>query len=188
MTNEIYSKRQKQLRGEIPDVYRYDLIPKTLRVQLTQIFIDDGIGDIQSKVAVPIFDRICKRLRREYGCDHLSTSYSNSINDFSGFLRFEENVERVLDCVELCCQAVNLEMREHWVLFGKEDPDQVLKEVNQRFREHGVGYKFESNQIIRVDSELVHAEVVIPALKLLAKPEFKGPNEEFLKAHDHYPP
>lgn len=39
----LYSKRQKILRGEIPDVYKYDEIPYGLRVQIVQI-ITDAIG------------------------------------------------------------------------------------------------------------------------------------------------
>lgn len=37
---EIYSKRQKKLRGEFPDVYQYESIPEKLRVQIVHILID----------------------------------------------------------------------------------------------------------------------------------------------------
>ena len=36
----LFSKRQKQLRGEIPDVYTYDVIPQPLRVQIVHIWFD----------------------------------------------------------------------------------------------------------------------------------------------------
>jgi len=56
-----------------------------------------------------------------------------------------------------------------------------------RFREHGVGYGFEGGNIIRVDSQLLHAETVKPALALLrATPEYAGAQAEFLTAHEHY--
>jgi hypothetical protein len=58
--------------------------------------------------------------------------------------------------------------------------------LNGRFREHGVGYQYESGEIIRVDSQLIHAEVVKPALALLTAPEYAGANAEFLKAFEHY--
>lgn len=35
--SNIYSKRQKKLRGEISDVYSYDKIPKELRIQIMHI-------------------------------------------------------------------------------------------------------------------------------------------------------
>nr|WP_225225336.1 hypothetical protein [Komarekiella delphini-convector] len=55
-----------------------------------------------------------------------------------------------------------------------------------RFREHGVGYQHESGEIIRVDSQIIHAEVVKPVLHLLSDPRFQGANEEFLQAHEHH--
>jgi hypothetical protein len=51
--------------------------------------------------------------------------------------------------------------------------------LNLRFLEHGVGYKYEAGTLIRIDSELVHAEVVKPALNLLRAKEYKGANENF---------
>ena len=36
----LFSKRQKRLRGEMPDVYLYDTIPNALRVQIVHILRD----------------------------------------------------------------------------------------------------------------------------------------------------
>jgi hypothetical protein len=36
----LFSKRQKVLRKEVPDVYEYDQIPDPLRVQITHILYD----------------------------------------------------------------------------------------------------------------------------------------------------
>ena len=58
--------------------------------------------------------------------------------------------------------------------------------LNYRLKEHGVGYQFTDEQIIRTDSELIHSEIVKPALKLLGQPHYAGAQEEFLKAHQHY--
>jgi len=58
--------------------------------------------------------------------------------------------------------------------------------LNSRFREHGIGYQLESGNIVRVDSQLVHSEVVKPAFYLLSHQRFAGANDEFLKAHEHY--
>ena len=40
----IFSKRQKQLRGDLPDVYVNDEIPQALRVQIIHIWYD-VLGD-----------------------------------------------------------------------------------------------------------------------------------------------
>ena len=37
---EIFSKRQKRERGEVPDVYQYEIIPQPLRVQIVHILRD----------------------------------------------------------------------------------------------------------------------------------------------------
>jgi hypothetical protein len=41
---ELYSKHQKKLRGEIPEVYVFDEIPNSLRVQIIHI-MRDSIGE-----------------------------------------------------------------------------------------------------------------------------------------------
>ena len=61
--------------------------------------------------------------------------------------------------------------------------EEAIDELNQRFREHGVGYQYESGQMIRVDSQLIHSEAVQPALRMLADPMYEGANAEFLSAH-----
>lgn len=41
---DIFSKRQKRLRGETPDVYQYDTLPDGLRVQVVRI-LERAFGD-----------------------------------------------------------------------------------------------------------------------------------------------
>lgn len=65
-------------------------------------------------------------------------------------------------------------------------PQEAFEELNKRFKEHGVGYQFESGEIIRVDSEFLHAEAIKPALVALRGDGFDGANDEFLAAHEHY--
>lgn len=57
---------------------------------------------------------------------------------------------------------------------------------NYRFKEHAVGYQFEGGEIVRVDFQYVHSEVVKPAISLLNTAGFEGASEEFLKAYEHY--
>lgn len=58
--------------------------------------------------------------------------------------------------------------------------------MNERFKEHGFGYQYENGQIIRVDSQFIHSETVKPTLIVLSQPMYKGAQEEFLRAHEHY--
>jgi hypothetical protein len=71
-------------------------------------------------------------------------------------------------------------------LDADERADAAITELNERFRERGVGFQFAEGRIIRLDSDLLHAEVVKPALALLRSPEYAGAQAEFLKAHEHY--
>ena len=40
MIFDLFSKRQKRLKGDIPDIYTYDEIPNSLRVQIIHIWYD----------------------------------------------------------------------------------------------------------------------------------------------------
>ena len=64
---ELFSKRQKRLRGEMPDVYVYDDLPYPLRVQIVHIW-KDTLYQCES-----IVNTLC----REYGVFRLAeTGYS----------------------------------------------------------------------------------------------------------------
>jgi hypothetical protein len=69
---------------------------------------------------------------------------------------------------------------------AKQTGPEAIAEINSRFEQHAVGYQFENRHIIRVDSKLVHAEVIKPALALLTAPEFAKANDDFMTAHRHY--
>jgi AbiJ N-terminal domain 4 len=105
------------------------------------------------------------------------------------FVLKEADHERVLDVVELSFRLVN-NLRTSSSTWETRVPqwkfDNAIVELNARFRENGIGYQYESGEMIRVDSQLIHAEVVKPALALLTAEEYAGANEEFLKAFEHY--
>src|SRR5205807_2321631 len=45
---------------------------------------------------------------------------------------------------------------------------------------------FTNGQLIKQTDQYIHTNVVLPALILLQDPLFRGAQEEFLKAHEHY--
>jgi len=61
-----------------------------------------------------------------------------------------------------------------------------VTELNARFREYGIGYQYENGEIVRVESQFIHTEVVKPALALLGAEEYAEADAEFLKALEHY--
>ncbi|MEH2319459.1 STM4504/CBY_0614 family protein [Nostoc sp.] len=186
---DIYSKRQKRLMGEFLDVYRYDYISKQLRVQIIHI-LNDAIGEHRNLQTIQSFQNIHDILCREHGKLWLKEILSNGyIQDVFDFMLETKVIEEILDVVELSFELIDRAYRDdslRCITKSKITPDEAIKELNYRFREHGVGYQYESGEIIRVDSQIIHAEAVKPVLELLSDTRFQGANEEFLKAHEHY--
>lgn len=188
---EIFSKRQKRLRGEVPDVYQYETIPSGLRVQVIHIWRDIwgeiGHWDLRNSYGnandayVFIHDKLC----REYGILELGEE-SNPYERVGNYLLNEKETEKVIDIIEVSFRCIDPEAMDYQLFSPMSSPDEAINELNYRFREHGVGYQYESGQIIKVDSQFIHSEVVKPALFMLSEPMHKGANEEFLKAHEHY--
>lgn len=194
---DIFSKRQKKLRGEPPDVYVYDEIPEPLRVQVVHIW-KDAFGNILAyeSQAGHVYKYIYGTLCREYGAFYLNDKHelrngrlSEYLSALSNFFVSVQEAEKALDIIELSFQCIDFYARDNGYRHYAEPTitaDDAIEELNLRFLEHGVGYKYEAGTLIRLDSELVHAEVVKPTLNLLRAKEYKGANEEFLKAHEHY--
>jgi hypothetical protein len=191
----MFSKRQKVLRKEVPDVYEYTQIPQPLRVQIAHI-LRDLFGrptQFDADDCLRMFGRIEELLSREYGRFHLATTPSaldlTADERVIDFLLKEPDHEKVLDVVEISFRLLSV-FRNSSYEWQTRVPqgtfDGAVSELNARFRQHGIGYQYESGEIIRVDSQLIHAEVVKPALTLLAAKEYAGANAEFLKAFGHY--
>lgn len=179
----LFSKRQRRLRGDVPDVYAYDSLPDHLRVQVVQLWQEalgppywptrrSAIFEPNRNEAAALYDHVVDALRRERGVFRLGDAHDDPATELARYFLTEASVELALDVVEI---MASFAMQEHHV-----------DELNQRFREHGVGYHFEAGQLIRVDSQLVHREVVLPSLRLVHREGFEGPEQEFLRAHEHY--
>lgn len=193
MIVDIFSKRQKRLRGEVLDVYQYDAMPSALCVQIVHIWMEViGYDDSEYSPAHKIYKQVYQVLCKEYGVFKLDTWERHSKHPFyqalANHLIQETNIERKLDVVEMMTVMIRTlpENQNYYANVNNARVGLVIDELNQRFKEHGVGYQFESGEIIRVDSELIHQEAVKPALQLLADPDFSGAQEEFLRGHEHY--
>lgn len=193
-TFDLYSKRQKELRGEVPDVYTYESIPQPLKVQIVHIW-RDALGHESeyhnSHVGTyRAYKFIVETLCREYGVFSLpgAKDYGdrNYLSELSNFLLQQQDVEKALDAIELSFRYIDGRTRYLDRANASKRADAAIDELNARFREHGIGYQFTDGEIIRVDSELLHVEAVKPALAILRSPEYAGAQAEFLKAHEHY--
>jgi len=188
---DLFSKRQKRARGQVPDVYVYDELPQPLRVQIVHIIRDAfGVDGYGTNHAHDAYELVKQALCREYGVFELVERPRSDQDSVFNFFLQEESIEHALDVVELCFKVIHFHIDKDWSYkhntARKVEPSAAISELNQRFKEHGIGYQFESGEIIRVDSEFLHAEAIKPALMVLQDKSFKGANEEFLKAHEHY--
>lgn len=130
-----------------------------------------------------IHDALC----REYGVFALGEE-ENFLERVGNFLLKEKDIEKTLDVIELSFLYIDQAVRNQPNIYihPKISPDEAINELNYRLHEHGVGYQYKSGKVIKMDSEFSHAEVVKPAMSFLADPIYKGANEEFLNAHEHY--
>ncbi|MFX4239981.1 STM4504/CBY_0614 family protein [Aliarcobacter butzleri] len=196
MRFNLFSKRQKELRGEVPDIYVYDIVPNALRVQIIHIW-QDTLGTYSHYVRYSkvqeAYQFIVDVLCREYGLFHLPShdKYSDRmyLEELANFFLKEKDLEKVIDIIELSFKAINIFTKDYQYLHRHNNAELIEKaidELNYRFKEHGVGFQFVENEIIKIDSELLHSEAVKPALKLLNQKNYKGAQEEFLSAYEHY--
>ena len=155
MIVELFSKRQKKLRGEVPDVYSYDDLPDTLRVQIVHIWRYSGTREA--------YELLAKTLCREYGVFQLPVAKQQLdtfgrrfyLAEFCDFFLQTRDTERALDAVELSFQIIDRATRDFRYLCRQDAAaraNAAIEALNERFREHGVGYEFADGKIIRVDS------------------------------------
>ncbi|UUC20525.1 hypothetical protein NOV18_08605 [Pseudomonas asiatica] len=188
---DIYSKRKKRLAGDVPDVYTYEKIPLPLRNQLVFI-VDDIVYDVYGDVVgEDVYKYICRSLSREWGTAHLikhGEVYDRD-DEVREAIRTVSETDHCLDIIEVLMQITQNyidEPKNHVPAYRKQAFERHTEELNHRFKEHGIGYEYSNRQIIRIDSQLIHAEVVKPALSLLSEPGFDGAHDEFLAAHEHF--
>lgn len=191
---DLFSGRQKRNCHRVSDVYEYAEIPRPLRVQIAHILRDllghDAKYDFDG--CLEAFAEIERLLCREYGICFLPTKPMDLATTpdvrVIDFLLNEEDYEKVLDVVEVSLRVLTrLRATSEWQSrVPQEKFDRAVTELNARFREHGIGYQYESGQIIKVNSQLIHAELVKPVLALLTAKEYAEADAEFLKALEHY--
>jgi hypothetical protein len=191
---ELFSKRQKKLKGEVPDVYTYEEIPQTLRVQIIHI-IKDTLGEdtgYNTNLSRDVYKFIHKTLCKEYGVFTLKDRAQNDAEAILTYFLTCEDCNHSLDIIEIVFRIIENYVAKNYYHFkndtsSSQKPDDAINELNQRFKESGIGYEFSSSELIRIDSQFVHSEVVKPVLNLLRENTlYKGANDEFLKAYEHY--
>ena len=175
MAYVIFSKRQHTSLSET--------IPKNLRVQIFHIWgkiwetpYDNNFGELQvSQLAYDAYKSIEATLCEEYGVFDLD---GGDVPNEDGcgcyravrkFLLETEDTAKVIDVIEVSFRYIDKVIRD--ISHDGISSEEAIDLLNQRFREHNVGYQYESGenefgQIVKVDSPDSHSEVVKPAEEL----------------------
>lgn len=189
----LYSYRNSVAENEVPDVYRYDYLPDGLRVQIVHIW-NDAIGPCVRSSSRHHnnagWAKIHSTVARELGVFELSHGKTFKEKCINYLLESDVRVVNTLDLIEVSfvyIQSIEqLNILERQLLGISMIARDAIKELNERFQRAGVGYQFEGDKIIRIDSELIHSDIVKPAIRFLSEKGFEGPSDEFLNAHTHY--
>ena len=174
---DIYSKRDKQL----PDVNQFETLPGPLRVQVQRIIRDMFTLWDSDAPSLGLYSILHEALAQEYGVAVLADG-KDARSRVQAFLAGTADIEQVLSAIEVALRLAD----QHQNGEGSLNLCEATKELNHRFREHGVGYRIEGFRAIRIDSTYIHNEVIRPALTVLRAPQFESGEAEFLKAHQHY--
>jgi hypothetical protein len=193
---ETFSKRQRRQHKPGPDVYQYKDLPREFRVQVCHIW-RTSVGPYVAASYVnsaPASNRwwitIHDAMARELGVFTLQAGADDPFVSCQNFL-IGAPVPHALDLIEISFRAIEVGISKippHlWNSTNiTQDAADAVEELNHRFKEHAIGYQFVDGELIRLDSEFLHAAVVVPALQLLRDAKFHGAADEFRRAHEHY--
>lgn len=183
----LFSQRKSK---QAKTALEYERMPKPFRVQVIHIIraaippnavADDSFnwGDIKN-----VWNLLFSVITKELGVFHLTDPQSPPSLQIFEYLLKCDDIE-FLDITEIVFKVINRYVRDRRIANAEQTPDGAIQELNERFQQYSLGYKF-IDELIRVDTEFLQAEAVEPAIQLLRNESFIGAEEEFFKAHKHF--
>ena len=171
---------------------------------------NDYFGTLQlSELARDAFNSIEMTLREEYGVLSLDGDDDPDEDGYDlyravrDFLLKTEDTDKVIDIIEVSFRYIDQVIRANFRVSAADvldkafstnhrdispdsiSPDEAIDQLNQRFREHNVGYQYESGQIVKGDSPDIHSEVVKPAEDGITEVDMS--KSDFLSEHEFHP-
>ena len=193
---KTFAKRKMEAENSgKPVVYRYDHLPQEFKVQVIYLWRDVLAAFHKNRhfMVTDHWSWVNSTLSREMGLFNLVPRghLQSRMEDCADFLLENDDVNQALSLIELSFFRIDKVLRQqiidtHLQFAVKLNVDDVLQELNYRFREHGIGYHYEEGQLVSVNSQYLHSETVEPALNLLRDAGFEGALQEFMNAHKHY--
>lgn len=184
---DIYSRRKRQAAKTTADVYQYvDLSPK-LRQQMLFAF------DHMAKAAVrgtstedQLWQDVVEIFREEQGVQSLGRGYfANARAEFDGWFKEKDDVDAALDAVEVITRICAYYAPRGYENTTSEVNNHVTT-LNDRMLEAQFGFQVESGTIVELSSQFAHAEIVVPALRVLREDRFATADADFRKAHEEF--
>jgi hypothetical protein len=179
----LYSQRIKESTGTI-DVFQYDEFPAQLRQQCLYV-ISDVLGKFDGSGGERTYEAINDALKRGLGIERLEPLNTHQGTKFAHFVRKKSHVH-ALDAIELALRMIDVIGESNATDWRKKAARRAIEDFNAYCRTAGYGYAWTAGQLIRVDSHLLHAESVVPALLFLSDQRYKHADAEFRNAHNHW--
>lgn len=190
----LYSKRNaKPCRGLI-----FDDIPSGCRLQIRYIIEDFFKKNyIEGYAEEHIWPEIQSILKRENQKEHLYKEglhkslggHIASSLEVKGYLENEKDLNYVLNTIELiftCIFNISEILQDTGYSDTNYTSSQAISDLNTRFKENCIGYRFENEILIRIDNELLYENVTKKVIGLLINPEYHNINDEYTAAHKRY--
>lgn len=185
-----YSRRLRASQPDGVDVYQYDEVPDKVRVQIVGIVID-LLGDCSfgNQHSQLLWQNLSQYVAIDGGIKSLQQHEIHSYKfrtHLEKYIKDSADLYGILDFCDLL--FIYTEKVKHIFLSYnsyKKKINQTIEDLNGYFKESGFGYEY-NNQMIRIDSQHIHKEVIKPVLQLLGDEGFKKVDEEYRLAHEHY--
>ncbi|RKU26244.1 hypothetical protein C6497_13875 [Candidatus Poribacteria bacterium] len=201
-----YDNFSPELKAQIIFIFQDVFALKVRRTMLS--YGQDPDDDYWEHILQKIERKICEEYGRfklfyfDSRIHYSNTDISDIYDKIFIYLNDFATTNEILDFIE-CVFNFKIFTEKHtttWKHVREDRPDEIsynwdidnlsldehITKLNDRFKEHNIGYRLESNQIIRIDSEYSYSKITEPALQLISDPDYKSVNDEFLEAHKHY--
>lgn len=180
--NDLYSIRNKKISENLI----YDSISVKLRTQIVRVW-SRFFKQINQDTAEEIWSEINSIICDEHGVHSLYQPrigfYKESGKCLKYFERLEQ-IEELFDVIEVVFRAIT-KIPDILNLRVRITPNQIIAELNSRFNENGFGYEYTKGNIVRIDNNLLHEDIIDQVIQLTNEPLFINANEEFLSALSH---
>lgn len=187
---DLFSYRNRDITTE-PDVYVYDKIPMEVRNYYLHI-IADILRSLQKSDANAIRS-LCISFARQKGLMHIDCKNIRYRNTWAAYQQYTSECSDIdfLDLMDYSLNSLigNIEFEKHNTFNHGSVQTQrnnilieCIDELNERLKRHHLGYEFCNGMVIKKTNKVTHETIVKPALKLLCDEEFKGAEDEYLKA------